>query len=121
MTTIAFMLAMRCLWASSRVRSAFRGITACIAAEKCSSVRWFAVNQQRDLQLQDVAILAEAKSHQLHAADVARFPIGSLERRIRLIGGRPFHSLSPPLPPFWGKFLNPLFFFLRGRNTLSPR
>ena len=46
--------------------------------ENCSSVRRFTVDQQGDLELQDVAILAEAKSNQLHAANAARFPLGSL-------------------------------------------
>src|SRR6267142_4617293 len=94
MTTIAFAPAMRCLWASSRVRSAFRGISACIAAEDCRSVSRFAVDEQRNLKLQDMATLAKAKFHQLHAADVARFPLGSFERLIRFIGGRPFHVLA---------------------------
>src|SRR5712692_4547918 len=83
---LALTLAMRCLWASSRGRSASHGISVCIAAEKCSLVRWLAVDENRDLQFQDVTIFAEAKSHQLHAADVARFPIGSLERLVGLIG-----------------------------------
>src|SRR6267142_1537678 len=94
MSTIAFAPAMLCLWASSRVRSSFRGISAYIAAEDCRSVRRFAVDEQRDLQFQDVATFAEAKFYQLHAADVARFPLGSFERLFGLIGRRPFHVLA---------------------------
>ena len=57
-----------------------------LKTQNCSSVRRFAIYQKRDLQLQDMAILAEAKSDQLYAADIARFPIGSLDRLIRLVG-----------------------------------
>src|SRR5260370_23354771 len=110
MTTIAFAPAIRWLWASNPVRSTFRGITACIAANFCGSIRWLAVDQQRDLQLQDVAILAEAKSHQLHTADVARLPIGSLDRLIGLIGRRPFHIFAAQLDRLRIDFVGLLFF-----------
>src|SRR6267378_7898389 len=95
MITTAFAPAIPWLWVSSPVRSEFRGTTACIADNFfCGSVRRFAVDQKRDLQLQDVAILAEAKLHQLHAANVARFPLGSLDRLIGFISGRPFHVFA---------------------------
>src|ERR1700675_2780429 len=108
---IAFAPAMRWLWGLNRVRSAFRGITACIVDENCSSIRRFAVDQKGDLQLQDVAIFAEAESHQLHTSDVARFPIRSFDRLFGLIGGGPLHIFAALLGPllvefFWLLFLS---------------
>src|ERR1700722_1300976 len=94
MTTIAFALAIPWLLASNPARSGFRGITACIADDDCSSIRWFAVDQKRKLHLQEVAILAEPKFHQLHAAEVFRFPIGSFQRLIGLVSNRPFHVFA---------------------------
>src|SRR6266478_6367972 len=87
MTTIDFAPETQWLWALSRARSAFRGITACTDDKLCGSVGRFAVDENGDLQLQHVAIFAEAESHQLHATDVARFPFWSLKRLFRLIGG----------------------------------
>jgi len=57
-------------------------------------VRRFAVDQKRDLQLQDVAIFAEAKSQPIARCRRRAFSTRGLERLLRLIGGRPFHSFA---------------------------
>src|SRR5260370_40988048 len=107
MITTAFTRAIRSLSRLSPARSASRGISVCIAAEKCSLVRWLAVDENRDLQFQDVTIFAEAKSHQLHAADVARFPLGSLEWLLRFVGWPPFPTGTRGAPRVAIRFVNP--------------
>src|SRR6266478_3418062 len=75
----------------------------------CASIGWFAVDENRDLQLQDMAVLAKSKLHQLHAAHVARFPLGSFQRLIGFIGGRPFHVFAALLHRLRIDFVGLLF------------
>src|SRR2546430_769087 len=49
-------------------------------------VHRLAVGLQRDLQLQNVAVLAEAERDLLHRADVTRLPIWRFERLAGLVG-----------------------------------
>src|SRR5216683_7706518 len=109
MITIAFTRAIRSLSRLSPERSASRGISVCIVAERYSLVRRLAIGQERELQFEDVAFFAEAKSHQLHAADVARFPLGSLEWLLRFVGGRPFHTVTGGLHRLRIDFVSLLF------------
>src|SRR2546430_2266468 len=110
MTTIAFAPAFLWSWVWNRARSAFRGITACTAAKFRGSVHWFAVDQEGELHLQEVAILAEPKFHHLHAAEVFGFPIGSFQRLIGLVGKRPFHVFAVLLHRLRIDFVGLLFF-----------
>src|ERR1700674_966601 len=112
MTTIAFAPAIPWSWVWSRARSAFPGITVCTVDEDCSSIDWFAVDQEGKLHLQEVAILAEPKFHHLHAAEVFRFPIGSFQRLIWLIGGRPFHIFAALLHCLRIDFIRLLLFHI---------
>src|SRR5713101_9665276 len=87
---------MRLMSALSRARWESPGILASTAASfsRPSSVRRLAVGQERELQFEDVALLAETKPHELHCANIARFPIGSFERPVRFVGGRPIHTVA---------------------------
>src|SRR5712691_2173820 len=107
MIMIAFARAIRSLSRLSPARSAFHGITAFTGTSFClGSIRRLAVGQERELQFEDVALLAEAKTDELHCADVARFPIGSFERLVRFVGGRPFHAVAGGLHRLRIDFVN---------------
>src|SRR6266705_3942079 len=107
MITTAFTPAIRSLSRLSPARSAFHGITAFTGTSFClGSIRRLAVGQERELQFEDVALLAEAKTDELHCADVARFPIGSFERLVRFVGWRPFHAVAGGLHRLRIDFVN---------------
>src|SRR5260370_34831724 len=108
MIMIAFTRAIRSLSRLSPARSAFHGITAFTGTSFClGSIRRLAVGQERELQFEDVALLAEAKTDELHCADVARFPLGSLERLVGRIGRGPITALAARLHPSRTRFAMP--------------
>jgi hypothetical protein len=62
-----------------------------------SSIGRFAVGQERDLEFQERAVFAEAKTNPLHGADVPRFPFRRVDGLLRFVAGRQFHFLASGL------------------------
>src|ERR1700676_3297563 len=59
-----------------------------------TSIRRFAVGAQRDLQFQNMPVLAEPEADALNWAYVAIFPLGDFQRLLGRVGRRPLHPIA---------------------------
>src|ERR1700688_93242 len=54
----------------------------------------FAIGAQRDLQFEDMRVLAEAEAKAFHGTDVAIFPFGDFQWLLGHVGSRPLHAIA---------------------------
>lgn len=63
------------------------------------------------MQLEEVAVFSQAKTHALQSADVAFFPVGSGQHGFGHVREGPFHAGAADVERFWVEVVN---FFIAG-------